>query len=58
MRQRTVLFRAGSVFSLRGCDEDFDGSRGMLRVGLPDLLEADTVETEPMIDAQIFESYT
>ncbi len=58
MRQSTVLFRAGSVFSLRGWDDDLDENRGMVRVGLPVLLEAGTVETEPMIEAQIFDSYT
>lgn len=57
MRQSTVLFSAGSVFNLGGWDESFDRARGIVTVGLPDLLEAGIVETEPMIEAQILESY-
>ena len=58
MRQMTVLLRAGSVFTLGGWEEGVDAVRGMVRVGLPDVLGAGIDETDPMIEAHTLDSYT
>lgn len=57
MRQSRALSSAGRVFVVRGWTDGFGGARGIVMVNLPDLLEG-VVDTEPMMEAQMLESYT